>query len=88
MAVYEVVLRFSDRDEVRLTDRPIEVGGTLEVERHAWLVQSEEPNYEGRAAARFICVEQQKRSRELRARSSNLIGHREDLRDRGAADRP
>ena len=31
MAVYEVVLRFQDRDEVRLTDRPLEVGGTLEI---------------------------------------------------------
>jgi hypothetical protein len=88
MAVYEVVLRFPDRDEVRLTDRTIEVGGTLEIEGHGWLVQSEEQNYEGRAAARYICVELRKRSRELRARSSELIGQIEELRDRGAADRP
>jgi len=73
MAVYEVVLRFLDRDEVRLTDRPIEVGGTLEIAGSGWLVESKEPQ-DGQAAARYICVERRERSRELRARSSKLIG--------------
>ena len=73
MAVYEVVLRFLDRDEVRLTDRPIEVGGTLEIEGSGWLVESKEPQ-DGQAAARYICVERRERSRELRAHSSKLIG--------------
>jgi hypothetical protein len=73
MAVYEVVLRFPDRDEVRLTDRRLELGATLEIERSGWLVESEEP-HDGQAAARFICVE---RSRESRASSSKLIGRLE-----------
>jgi hypothetical protein len=76
MAVYEVVLRFPDRDEVRLTDRPIEVGGTLEINGSGWLVESEEP-HDGRAAARLICVELCERSHEFRARSSKLIGRLE-----------
>jgi hypothetical protein len=83
MAVYEVVLRFPDRDEVRLTDRPIELGGTIEIEGNGWLVESQEAN-EGLAAARYICV--QERPRELRTRSSNLIGRLEELRDPGTAD--
>ena len=73
MALYEVVLRFQDRDEVRLTDRPLEVGGTLEIVGSGWLVESEEP-HDGQGAVRFICVELRERSRELRDRSSKLIG--------------
>jgi hypothetical protein len=84
MAVYEVVLRFPDRDEFRLTDRPLEVGGTLAINGGAWLVESEE-SHDGQAAVRFICVELQERSRELRARSSKLIDRLEQLRERGPA---
>jgi hypothetical protein len=77
MAMYEVVLRFPDRDEVRLTDRPIEVGGTLEIGGSGWLVESEDPHDGRAAAARYICVELRERSHELRARSSKLIGRLE-----------
>ena len=82
MAVYEVVLRFPDREEVRLTDRPLGVGDTLEINGGDWLVESQE-QHDGPAALRFICVGPRERSRELRARSSKLIGRLEELRERG-----
>jgi hypothetical protein len=56
MAVYEVVLRFDDRDEVRLTDRPLEVGSNVEITGNEWLVQSYETRREP-AFARYICVQ-------------------------------
>jgi hypothetical protein len=55
MAVYEVVLRFEDRDEVRLTDRPLEVGSNVLITGSEWLVQQCEPRAE-RDGARYICV--------------------------------
>jgi hypothetical protein len=55
MAVYEVVLRFDDRDEVRLTDRPLEVGSNVRITGSEWLVQQCEPRGE-RDGARYICV--------------------------------
>jgi hypothetical protein len=55
MAVYEIVLRFDDREEVRLTDRPVEVGSSLQIIGSEWLVQRCEPRAE-RDGARFICV--------------------------------
>jgi hypothetical protein len=38
MAVYEVILRFEDREEVRLTDRPLEVGSNVKITGSEWLV--------------------------------------------------
>jgi hypothetical protein len=73
VAVYEVVLRFPDREEVRLTDRPLEVGSELEIAGSQWLVQSHEAR-EGRADTSYICVELRERARDPRARSSDLIG--------------
>ena len=55
MAVYEVVLRFEDREEVRLTDRPLEVGSNVLITGSEWWVQRCEPRHE-RDGARYICV--------------------------------
>jgi hypothetical protein len=55
VAVYEVILRFEDREEVRLTDRPLEVGDNLRITGSEWLVQRCEPRPE-RDGARYICV--------------------------------
>ena len=85
MAVYEVVLRFQDRDEVRLTDRPVEVGSRLEIDGAEWLVESEEAR-NGNGGARFICVGVRRRPRQLRARSSTLIGRSQGLRKPRVAD--
>jgi hypothetical protein len=56
MAVYEVVLRFEDREEVRLTDRPLEVGSNVRITGGEWLVQSYEARPED-VAARYICIQ-------------------------------
>jgi hypothetical protein len=85
MAVYEVILRFQDREEVRLTDRALEVGTRLEIEGAEWLVESEEAQ-DGLEAARYICVEPRRRSRKLRASSSTLIGGSNGLRKPRVAD--
>ena len=61
MAVYEVVLRFDDREEVRLTDRPLEVGSSLRITGSEWLVQRCEPRAE-RDGARYICIRPTHRS--------------------------
>ena len=73
MAVYEVLLRYGDRDEVRLTDRPLEVGSHVQIAEADWLVQSHEAKA-GRRAARYVCVPSE-RSVDLRATSSALLGH-------------
>ena len=76
MALYEILLRYHDRDEVRLTDSPLEVGSSVEIAGSAWLVQS---GRAWRGRARYICVELGEQSRELRARSSDLIGRSRGL---------
>jgi hypothetical protein len=56
MAVYEVLLRFEDREEVRLTDRPLEVGSNVKITGTEWLVESYETRRKP-ALARYICVQ-------------------------------
>lgn len=80
MALYEILLRYDDRDEVRLTDSPLEVGSTVEIAGSAWLVQSERAR-RGRRSARYTCVEAREDSRELRAPSSDLIGRSPELQE-------
>ena len=53
----------------------------MEIAGTEWLVQSEEAR-QGRTSARFICVQLRDESRELRARSSDLIGRSHELRER------
>lgn len=81
MALYEILLRYDDRDELRLSDSPLEVGSSVEIAGNTWLVQSEQARG-GRRGARYICVEVRGDSRELRARSSDLIGRSRELPDR------
>jgi hypothetical protein len=69
MAVYEVVLRFDDREEVRLTDRPLRVGSTTEIAGTDWYVESHEL---GRETARYVCVHSHALTPAPRSR--NLIG--------------
>jgi hypothetical protein len=69
VAVYEVVLRFQDREEVRLTDRPLDVGSELRIAGSRWLVEGQEAR-DGRADSSYICVELRERARDPRARSS------------------
>ena len=85
MAAYEILLRYDDRDEVRLTDAPLEVGSTIEIGGSAWLVESERAR-RGKTLARYICIQLREESRELRARSSDLLGRSHELRDRFEPD--
>jgi hypothetical protein len=54
MPVYEVVLRYEDRDEVRLTDRRPDLGSMIQIAGTHWTVQSRE-------AERYICVKHPER---------------------------
>ena len=56
MAVYEVVLRFQDREEVRLTDRPLDVGGSVKIGGVEWLVETHQAQ-NGNGVGRYICVD-------------------------------
>ena len=56
MAVYEVVLRFQDREEVRLTDRPLDVGASMKIGGSEWVVESHQAK-NGNGAGRYICIE-------------------------------
>jgi len=55
MAVYEVVLRFQDREEVRVTDQPLHVGNTFQIGGQRWLVEAVDAR-RGRAV-RCMCGE-------------------------------
>ncbi len=53
MAVYEVVLRFQDREEVRVTDQPLHVGTPF---RSAASVGSSKPSTRGADAPSAACA--------------------------------
>lgn len=38
MPLYELVLRFPDREETRFTDRPVTVGGAVSIGKSLWEV--------------------------------------------------
>jgi hypothetical protein len=79
MAVYEVVLRFQDREEVRLTDRPLEVGTTVQIGGQRWVVEGRDA--ERGQSVRYLCVEP-------RERRSAATGRGTMLRERFAAAEP
>jgi hypothetical protein len=54
--LYEVVLRFPDREEIRVTDRLLVVGTTIVIGAYEWLVEDEQPVTGAIAAARFVCT--------------------------------
>jgi hypothetical protein len=80
MPVYEVLLRYQDHEELRLTDKPLEVGSHVQIAGGNWLVESQEAK-EGREVARYICVEVRERSVDLHAISSELLGRSNERRD-------
>ena len=55
MAMYHVVLSFQDREEVRLTDRPPELGSSIDIAGSRWVVERHEPGRNG-TADRYVCV--------------------------------
>lgn len=70
MALYEVVFRYQDRDEVRLTDRPLPEGEVVEIGGTSWHVVLDREPADIRAAARYLCQlseAQHERARGVRA---------------------
>jgi len=55
MPVYEIVLQFADREELRVTDRPVAMGDELEILGKSWTVVGEREPEENRASGRFVC---------------------------------
>jgi hypothetical protein len=73
MALYEVVFRYPDRDEVRLTDRPLPEGEAVEIGGTSWHVVLDREPADIRAAARYLCrlsEAQPERARGVRAADS------------------
>jgi hypothetical protein len=56
--LYEVVLRFADRDEVRLHDRVLGVGSKLHILGREWVGVAFEPPARPDAAARIVLCEE------------------------------
>ena len=79
MAVYEVVLRFQDREEVRVTDQPLQVGNSFQIGGQRWLVEAVDAR-RGQAV-RCVCVK-------LRERPSAVNGRETMLSERFAAAEP
>ena len=55
MALYELVLRYHDHEECRLTDRPPSIGETLQIGYEEWQVVLEREPSDVRATAAFLC---------------------------------
>jgi hypothetical protein len=54
--MYEIVLRFADHDEVRLTDRRVHIGERLTIDGSSWVVQRIEPPRNPLAILTYICL--------------------------------
>jgi hypothetical protein len=53
--VYELVLWFQGKEDVRITDQPVSVGQTLVIDDIKWLVEAQDLPRDPNAKARFIC---------------------------------
>jgi hypothetical protein len=56
MPLYEVLLKRDDDEEIRLTDRALQVGETLTIAEQRWQVQRQEPAKQADAEVRYVCV--------------------------------
>jgi hypothetical protein len=73
--VYELVLRYEDRDETRFTERPPPLGSPFQLDGHrwiAWVAEQPELARDLRAAVRYVCVEVCQESERLREQSGWL----------------
>jgi hypothetical protein len=53
--MYEIVLRFADHDEVRVTDRRVQIGERLTIDGSSWVVRSVERPRNPLAILSYIC---------------------------------
>jgi hypothetical protein len=80
LPLYEIVLRYADHEEVRLTDDPPAVGEEVEIAGRVWVVGEPELVRDLHAEARYVCTEARDKSAQLRARSQGLRIRSGDLR--------
>ena len=80
MPLYELVLRYDDREELRLTDRPHSVGDTLQIGYDEWNVVLEHEPRDALSAAAFLCELAQAQ----RARAEKLRADDAERRERAA----
>ena len=73
MPLYEIVLRFPDREaEVRLTDRALVVGERIVIANRNWDVVLERKPANADAAAGFLCEpSRERRGRAIAARAND-----------------
>jgi hypothetical protein len=93
MPLYELVLRYEDRDEIRLTDRPVSVGQSVEIAGESWTVTLERDPEDGGATAQFLCeltLSQRQRAKRLQTLNAEMEGRLVHLRQRmdGHSDQP
>ena len=53
--MYELVLWFQGKEDVRITDQPVSVGQTLVIDGIKWLVAAQDLPRDPNATARYIC---------------------------------
>lgn len=88
MAFFEVLLRYPDRDELRLTDRPLPTDRLVEIAGETWSVTLEREPADIAATARFLCeltTSQGERAQRMQALDRDLrerISAVQDLIDR------
>ena len=77
MPLYEIVLCFPDREEVRLTDSPVTVGERVSISGDEWSVVVEREPEDIRATARFLCeLTKQQRERDRKVRDADAARRR------------
>ena len=84
MPIYEVVLRYPDRDELRFTDRRVPTDRLVEIAGETWSVTVErEPS--DIAATRFLCelaTSQRGPAQQVQALDRDMRERRSDVQDR------
>ena len=85
MAIYEVVLRYPDRDELRFTDRPLPTDRLVKIAGETWSVTLEREPADIAATARFLCeltTSQRERAQEMQALDREMRERMSELQDR------
>jgi hypothetical protein len=86
LPLYEIILRYHDRDEVRLADEPPPVGKPFEMAGRIWFACEADPDGSGPNAC-YICIELRGRSQRLREESERLLSRGAELRARSQRPR-
>jgi len=78
MPLYELVLRYEDREEMRLTERPASIGEVLQIGYDEWQVVLEREPSDVQATAAFLC----ELTKEQRARAEKMRAEDAERRER------